>query len=303
MIAMILNSPLAYLRAHWAGQQGLGWTFWVNLAAVRVAITLFQPALKSFGLLDNDTIGLPVFALGAIGNAAVFLWQVVGVLRAAGQHIRDLGAISTAWGAQLGLLVAFWFVVADIWGLWIMTVPQGRTLAEQSARQQHADDYSLIASDNGETIALNGEIAPGITKAFASIIARHPALKTVTLTSEGGNIYEARGLAKLISDAGLATTVVGNCSSACTTVFIGGTDRRIGPGAKIGFHQYKIDADYTVHFADPRAEEARDRAAFEAAGVSAEFLDRAFQEPAESMWYPAPKILFQSGVLTVAPDE
>jgi len=121
---MILKSPLAYLRAHWAGQLGLGWSFWVNLVAIRLAISSAQSVLISSGSFDYASGKFLVLALGIFFHGLIFTWQVVGVLRAADQHIRQLGTISSTWGAQLGILIAFWIVLTDVWGLWIVTRPR-----------------------------------------------------------------------------------------------------------------------------------------------------------------------------------
>jgi len=152
-------------------------------------------------------------------------------------------------------------------------------------------------SDDGKTILLTGDIVLGITEAVAVRIAENPSLETLALTSDGGNIYEARGLAKLVRDANMSTLASGTCSSACTVAFIGGVSRRLQSGGRLGFHQYRFDAEYTVPFADPRAEEARDLELFRKAGVQDWFLMRMFRERPDKIWYPATEVLKKAGVL------
>ena len=120
----------------------------------------------------------------------------------------------------------------------------------------------------------------------------------MVLESEGGNIYEARGLAKLIREAKLSTHVETFCSSACTITFIGGIERTLANGAGLGFHQYRVDADYMVAFTDPLAEQAKDRALFAEAGVSEAFLERMFREDADGMWFPSVAELLAANVIT-----
>ena len=164
--------------------------------------------------------------------------------------------------------------------------------------REHASEYRFTVSDDGKTLRLEGEITYGVTRKIKQLISEYPQLDTLVLSSDGGNIYEGRGLARQIREAGLNTHVESTCSSACTLVFIGGVRRSMSPGAKLGFHQYRIDADYSVPFADPASEQARDRALFADAGVSEGFLREMYKKSADDMWYPTFKELRQFGILS-----
>jgi len=296
------RSPIGYVRSHWAGDQGLGWSFWVNLVALRLVISIGQAIFSPNAPGEMSADNTLVLAIGIFVHVVVLVWQVVGVLRACDRHIRDLGSPSSTWGAQFGILVVFWLALSDLWGVWIMTLPvtDAESFASRMASER-AGRYDLSLSDNGTTVLLRGDFALGVTKAVAGLIAQNPSLETLALTSNGGNIFEARGLAKLARDNQLDTLVAGTCSSACTVAFIGGFGRRIQPGARLGFHQYRLDAGYDVPFADPRDQEARDRELFESAGVAKWFLDRIFLEPPDNMWFPSAELLEQAGVLTAGP--
>ena len=296
---MTFKSPIAYLRTHWAGQQGLGWSFWVNLVALRAAISFGHEILSPSEPTDLTAYKAQLLALGVFVHVVVLVWQVVGVLRAGEQHIRGLGSVTNTWGAQLGILVAFWVALSDMWGVWILTLPVvEEELFTDRMDREHASRYELILSDDGTSLIFSGDIELGVTKAVTALIAENPLVQTVVLTSDGGNIFEARGLVKLVRDARLDTRVSGTCSSACTVVFIGGLSRQIEVGARLGFHQYRVDAGYSVTIVDPRAEEARDRALFEAAGVAEWFLDRAYLEPPENIWFPSREQMQDAGVIT-----
>ena len=164
--------------------------------------------------------------------------------------------------------------------------------------REHASKYNLTIAEDGLSVYLSGEITLGVNRKFESLLANNPGLKTVILTSEGGNIYEGRGLAKKIRGAGMNTHVESECSSACTLVFIGGVERTMSPEAKLGFHQYRVDADYVVAFADPEAEQSRDQSLFAEAGVSAGFLENMYDKTANDMWFPSAQQLFDAGVVT-----
>lgn len=67
--------------------------------------------------------------------------------------------------------------------------------------------------------------------------------------------------------------------------------------AKIGFHQYRFDANYSIIAADPEKEQAKDLAFFRSRGVSDAFLEKVFEQPSNAMWFPEPFELLQAGVV------
>ena len=69
-------------------------------------------------------------------------------------------------------------------------------------------------------------------------------------------------------------------------------------GGKLGFHQYRIDANYAVLRANPLLEQERDRAIFLRSGVAAWFLDKMFDSGASGMWYPGVSELIDARVVT-----
>lgn len=72
---------------------------------------------------------------------------------------------------------------------------------------------------------------------------------TVVLQSEGGNLLGGLALGATIRNAGLATSVAryddqagvlasgGDCASACAYAFLGGVQRSVGEGSRLGVHQ------------------------------------------------------------------
>lgn len=288
-----------YLRAHWRGEQPLAQAFWINLVLVRVAIHGGQAALRPGPGADYADWAWLVAPLAFFFHGVVFLWQSVGALRAAERRVRGFGGTEHLWGALLGAFAAFAFVCMDLWGAWLMTQPAPppedffeRQIAERAKR------YRLEVSSDGRTLYWIGDMPLGATKAFDAALAAHGAVARVVFTSGGGNIFEARGVARRLRERSLAAHVEGECLSACAVAFIGGVRRTLGPGAALGFHQYRIDADYRVPFADPAAEQDRDRALFREAGVAEWFLIAMFRAEPGAMWRPDEDTLRRAGVLT-----
>ena len=248
----------------------------------------------------HATVALPLVLGMMLVNIAVFVWQAVGVVRASDHWVRGRGSLSNTWGAQLGIILAAMLVMADSWGFWVLTVPVEDTAAlSRELAREYSSSYSIGLSGDGQVIQFVGEIRSGSSKALAVFIADYPDAKTMSITSEGGNIYEARGLAKLISDNNLNTQARETCNSACTIVFISGAERELETGTLLGFHQYSIDARFATPLVKPREEEARDRELFRKAGVADWFLERMFDERADGIWYPAKEDLQKAGILTM----
>ncbi|MGB1110313.1 MAG: hypothetical protein ACPG4N_08150, partial [Gammaproteobacteria bacterium] len=246
-----------YLLKHWRGQHDLVWAFWVNLVGLRAVISGVQALLAPEPEQDYSAFPLPVLVAAVLFHGVTFIWQAVGVIRSGERHLAETGYQAPIQGTQAGLVIAFWFAISDSWGLYIMTVPVPVEEVDFATRmdREHASRYQLNWVDDNTGLILNGEIALGITKAMRKAITDNPELQRIELNSPGGNIYEARGLAKLFREYRLATVVTDTCSSACAVSFIGGHQRQLKPGGRIGFHQYRLDADYDVPFINPAKEQ------------------------------------------------
>jgi len=300
---MAITTPARYLADHWHGRHRLAWAFWVNLVALRALLSALQEWLAPARGDDYSHIAAPVLALALLFHGVLFAWQAVGVLRATGRYLRAGGPMAPIWGAQLGLILGFFWSLSYAFGAWTMTLPiPDEAQAQAETEAARAAKYSIVPTADGRSLLLNGSLELGITRALADRLRASPQARQIVLNSAGGNIFEARGLNRLIREAGLDTQVSGggSCRSACTTVFIGGRARSIDPGGRLGFHRYRVDADYAVLNADPAGQQARDRALFLQAGVADWFVDRMFDSAAADMWFPDPGELVAAGVVTAA---
>ena len=71
-----------------------------------------------------------------------------------------------------------------------------------------------------------------------SALDANPMIKIMALNSTGGAIGAADDIADLVLEKKLNTTVVEECMSACTIIFLAGTQRSLHKNAKLGFHQF-----------------------------------------------------------------
>jgi len=102
----------------------------------------------------------------------------------------------------------------------------------------HAADINLVRGAKGEedTITLKGELKLGDENKFRAVaLATNRA--TVYLESQGGKLYPALEIGKIIRIKGFATAVQETeCASACAIVWLAGEPRMMSNFSSIGFH-------------------------------------------------------------------
>ncbi|ASJ72689.1 hypothetical protein [Granulosicoccus antarcticus] len=280
-------SVIDYLLAHWRGQQSLFWSFWVNLLGLRILVFNLQDRLSPPEGQDfSGHAGLLVCAV-VLSHGVLLLWQLVGVVRAAESDFATRGNLALVWATQLGAIVLF--LLSAVYALgalqWTQVLPVEQDHLSRMA-EEHASQYQLSVAPSGQSMSIEGSIELGISKAVRALLAEHPQLRQVRLNSRGGNVYEGRALAKIFMEHQLNTRVEGVCASACTTAYVGGIHRSAAAEATLGFHQYRLDASYTVIGVEVQKEQERDAELFRQAGVSVDFVQTLFESLPENMWWP-----------------
>lgn len=296
----------SYCRAHWRGALSLALSFWINLVLLRAAICLLA-GLTHPPILGHGA-GAAVFSLLfiAVAHGAVFVWQVVGTVRASDRYQKRTGEIIPVYGVYFGITVCLLFTLSSAFTA-IQTsfvAPVKPSMGLELARERAAR-YSLRTSTDGTVLCLDGSFERGMTEALTAALSRNPKVTRVVLSSKGGVIFEGRGVGHVIAERGLDSHIAGPCHSACARAFIAGQVRTMSPGAELGFHRYRLDAAYPVPFVDVDTEQDRDRQYFRAQGVSESFLSRMFDTTPPAIWIPSPPELMEAGVVhrIAAPDQ
>lgn len=295
---------ISYLLLHWRGKQPLAWSFWVNFVSLRMLIFAAQSQWVAISDGHSQVTPLVVYFFVLLLHGALLVWQIVGVIRACDQHFAEHRSLVTLWGAQLAAVVLF--LMSAIYSLEAVQVTLTPAKSENvfaRISREHAEQYDISLSDNRCEIRIEGSLELGITKAVRRVLSDNDQISTVFLNSDGGNIYEGRGLAKLFSEHKLNTRVNEKCTSACTLAFIGGINRTAFHSARIGFHQYRVDAAYDIIVTDVSKEQERDTALFLASGVSESFTAKMFSQEASSMWWPVLTELVDVGFVHVVDTE
>jgi hypothetical protein len=230
----------------------------------------------------------------------VLPWIGFSTLRFTEEHYRKFG-ISIVKTSLLGCLFFAVMVisVSAIDGVQAIIFSQ-HAKAKASSGQSRPPEYRLSADMVKKEYSIEGLFDFGVTRDFRSLLQQYPGGTRVILASQGGSIYEGRGLAVLIREHKLDTHVDGECSSACTLAFLGGERRSIGAYAKLGFHQYSMEylnRHQVTPFHDPQKEQDHDRVLMLERGIGKAFVDRVFEKVHEDIWYPDHATLLRYNVV------
>ncbi len=193
----------------------------------------------------------------------------------------------------------------------------GQAVAAEKFRVKGA---TVIYDTDGPGIPLaEAGIDRGDIDALVKLLRANPGITTLRLNSEGGDYFTAFDMAGVLIDFELDTEVLGECSSACAYVFMGGTDRRLVRGGRIGFHQTSWSPEGARDYFDSLAKdegwanpfdfvswvyedtqtEIYERLIFMTGrGVSSDFAIESLKASTDDMWYPYRARLLAAGVLT-----
>lgn len=116
----------------------------------------------------------------------------------------------------------------------------------------------------------------------------------------GGDVTEARILARKIKKYNIPVVIDGVCNSACVDVLLHSPDRTITINGQIGIHGYllksRIDIPYKEYLT--RIEENSMLRAYNTSDVNISFLRRIMTEyPNNDIYYPSHKELFDNEII------
>ncbi|MCP5038180.1 MAG: hypothetical protein GY945_11350 [Rhodobacteraceae bacterium] len=219
-------------------------------------------------------------------DVLILIWQITGTLRSFARSQADrpdlINAVITLGAVTLCLPLT--------------ALPH----LDRVAANYQANLPDEVAPETGLVLVptyavLHGPVSFPMFTALEKALTENSELARLVLHSDGGRVFAARAIARLVRDYGLATHVEDTCASACTLIFIAGYNRSMGPDARLGFHGYQQTVYVETVSLDE--EEAKDRAAFLAQGVSEDFVDQIFVTGPDDMWFPAQEVLTGAGVL------
>ena len=157
--------------------------------------------------------------------------------------------------------------------------------------------------DGRPATALRGAVAPGDgDRVAAALEDARPAL--VTLDSPGGSVDDALTIGRTLRALGVETHLAGSavCFSACPYIFVGGTERAVAPGGRLGVHQHSF-GESTVLPAflaveDLQRGQAEVLAHLDAMGIDLRVMGPAMATPADEIYILAPDELDDWNLVT-----
>lgn len=164
-------------------------------------------------------------------------------------------------------------------------------------KQREEPRFHVIYHEGKSQIEISGFFDIGLTDAVEAELNIHPDVSGVILDSEGGNIYQGRGVAKLIRVHQLDTYVYSNCYSACSIAFIAGKNRYLDSDGKLGFHGYRLESAFAHPNVDIEAEQDLDFEFFSKFIDDPEFLSKIFSADCQSIWTPTHEELRAANII------
>jgi hypothetical protein len=282
-----------YILRHWRGELSLPVSYWINNFLGNIALVAGVYFIGLF--IDGTSAVAALFAVSAyiVLMGTICLWQIVGTWRSAVAHPGRGGSRFWAGAAQVMIVIAVVRVTLDFsQGLGPIWLENAKMAIGGDTEFQTA---TLTLLRNGTELEFSGGINQGSLKELTRILDASPDVKVVHLTSSGGRIQEGRRMGQEIRRRGLSTYVPAECSSACTSIFLGGKERWLATEAKLGFHGPNIPGiggeTLAQMIADERKEMLED-------GLPGWFVSKALETSPSDMWYPTPAELQKANVIT-----
>ncbi|HET6322400.1 MAG TPA: hypothetical protein VFF87_10155 [Hyphomicrobium sp.] len=223
----------------------------------------------------------------------IALWQFIGTWRATSRARTPARGRIARWTGRTiaGTSLALSAVA-------LLTVPGA--MASYYAEATDADwigqrGHTLTVS--GDRIVVSGHLSWGLYYEFVDALAANPGVRTVVLNSPGGHYAVGLRMGRLIHERGLTTVTTEMCGSACTYAFIGGHERLLGRGARLGFHAMAGNTEVVLSRMQAHAAET-----LAAAEVPEDFIVRIFATPSDDVWYPSTEELRAANLVTGSAD-
>jgi hypothetical protein len=280
---------LKFFGRQWRGEA----PFWISVLVVSLILPL---ALIVGGTqwLSADTIeSTPqrsIITVGVIFSiiAVVGVWQLVGTWRASSKSKAPDRWWITRWAGRL-VAVAGFALTAFV----LSTVPAN--MARFYSEMQDTDfigQQGHTLTIDGDKVIITGQLSWGLYDKFVEALKKDE-VQTVVLNSLGGHYAVGRRMAVLINENGLDTLTTETCASACTFAFLGGHNRMLQSGARLGYHAPSGNTDHSLGVVGNHM-----TGILRAAAVPDDFIQRALATPADKVWFPTAEELQQANIVT-----
>lgn len=281
------------MKEHWRGNLSLTLSCCVNglIAALVVAVLTTYAVDQIFqsDLSERAWLAATLAAFGLV--IAISVWAIIGIWRSATRYQSTGGTVKSALTAKLFASIGALGLVAQL-----SQTPSPIVENALVVVGFYPFGVPAVLSINGRALHLDGSLTVEVAEQFKDLIGRHPDVNQVSLISPGGSIDAAVEISSVIKERNLSTVAVGECSSACTMIFLSSKVRAFDVGASLGFHSPSSGAAGDVVVNGTSLEM---RLAYADAGLSEPFADKVFGTPSNSMWHPIDYVLIREGAVNL----
>ena len=257
-------------------------------AAVALLIGLGSVSLAVFSGSQTTLFHIVVPGLLCAATSVFAIWQI-GLIAMAARRTGGVAVPLLALGLAAAAVLAIGVMLHD------RAVPALAELWNIYNGDEELGDLAVTVSPDGATLHVDGTYGMGSDQAVRRALEQNPKIREVVLAGPGGRMGAGFEIGRLIRGRRLATRVETGCASACTIAFLGGVDRSIAPGARLGFHR----ASFPGMNADDMFEANRDMKRYltMSAGIAPDFAQRVLDTPGDSIWVPTPEELLAARVI------
>ncbi|WP_165870468.1 hypothetical protein [Alteromonas sediminis] len=291
--------PNWFIR-YWKGQVSLPMSYWgVGLATVMLIYAISYLVERGIeASTDTWQLGAYIIVLYVFIITTV-VWQSVGLFRTARKHPLRTGDSGWATVAifMLGIgLVSFTF---EMYRTGVPIIKGGIQLLINNNKYP-ATEFRVI--NEGKDLELIGRIELGSDKRLNEQLTINPKITRIHLHSEGGRLVAANRMADTIKQHNLDTYVKAECASACTLLYLAGSNRLLATTGKLKFHAPGFGG-LSAHNVEELGSALQ--SAYERTNMPEWFIKKIMQTPNESLWIPTQEELLKAKVVTeiVNPDE
>jgi len=283
-----------YCVRHWRGAFSLPMAFWINGGLLAGMGTVGISSLIRF--INHSGYSLRVLSFLNLGAlllmGMILIWAGVGVWRSAEQYVTYGGSANWRNTAQGTIVFAILTLIGPFANSFL---PQLMECALIASGHDPLGNIQIAVSGDKKSVIVNGMLREGASAKIQRILDETPGATTLMLNSRGGRVLEAKQLVQTVQTRKLNTYVEGQCSSACTYVFLAGKDRAATPNAQIGFHQPTfpgIDSPTQKSITQDMLK------VYRTARLPEEFINILSKVEPHDMWYPTRDELIESHVIT-----
>jgi len=287
-----------YLFRHWRGELSLPVSYWLN--GILAAIAMHTAAFSFGAFVDGAKLKAgAAMALGLTcflaATSILLAWQMVGIWRSATRHAAK-GKVFWAVAAKIIVILGVARSAFDLGGTFVPLIADHIKIA---MGDEHIGENHFRLLRNGTELEFVGGLKTGTAKEFERMLEAASQVRVLRLNSYGGRIAEADAIADLVRKRQLITYVSQHCDSACTHIFLAGSQRWLGQEGQLGFHQPSIAGLDQEAISDAIKEEGR---TLRSLGLPSEFVSKALATPSDKIWRPTHEELLAARVISGISD-